>query len=140
MTITLEYASRFTDAKKHFKLMGNKMLIERIELGEVKTKSGLVVATSDKVREDLRIQKPHVGYVLATGEGYFDADSKSTVPLDVKPGNIVVLNSLGVQYLKTMPGVAGYSDQKIGMTTEGDVQMLFHDMDAFLAYVQALGI
>jgi co-chaperonin GroES (HSP10) len=138
MEIKLEYDQNFKKANKHFKLMGNKLLIERVELGEIKTKGGLLLGNAANVREDLRIQKPHVGYVLAVGEGYYDADSDKYQPLDVKVGNLVVLNSLGVQYLSTLPGVAGYSGSKVGLTTEGDVQFVFDSKDAFSSYIKAL--
>lgn len=138
LEITLEYTEAYKTASQHFKLTGNKLLVERIDLGEAKTKSGLIIADGQNIRADLRLQKAHIGYVLAVGEGYFDAETKALLPLDVKPGNVVVLNSLGVQYYSTVPGAAGYTANKVGLTTEGDVQMCFESVEAFKAYSEAL--
>jgi len=140
MEFKLEYAAGFKEAGKFFKLIGNKLLVERIDVGEIKTKGGLIIGDAHNIRQDLKIQKPHVGVVVAVGEGYFDADTNSYIPLEVKVGNVVVLNSLGVQYLSVLPGVAGYAGNKVGITTEGDVQLLFQDEEAFQAYTKALGV
>lgn len=129
-----EYLNKFQEAAKTFQLFGNKILVERLELGEVRTAGGLIVAETSNVRSDLRMQKPHLGVVLATGPGYYDADKGDYQPLDVKPGNIVVISSVGVQYYSLLPGSASYNSNKIGITTEGDVQMAFQDLETFNAY------
>lgn len=136
--LKIEYVEAFKRASNTFRLYGSKMLIERIDSGEIKTKSGLIIAESKDVRSDLRSQKPHVGIVLAVGDGYFDAETKEYLPLEVKPGNIVVISSIGAQYFSLLPGVSNYSANKVGITTESDVQMIFEDLKAFEEYGQIM--
>lgn len=134
--IKSEYINKFKEAAPYFQLTGNKLLIERIEVGEIKTKSGLIIGATDQVRADLRIQKPHVGIVVAVGEGYYDSETNTTIPCDIKVGNVVQLNSLGVQYLSVLPGIAGYAGQKIGITTEADVQSKFASIEDYQKYTE----
>lgn len=129
-----EYLEKFKEAAGSFQLFGNKILIERMELGEVRTAGGLIVADTSSVRSDLRMQKPHLGVVLAVGPGYYDADENKYQPLDVQPGNIVIISSVGVQYYSLLPGSSSYNSNKVGITTESDVQMRFADLEAFNNY------
>jgi co-chaperonin GroES (HSP10) len=133
------YVEQFNKARQHFKLFGNKILIERLDLGEVKTAGGIILTEASNKRSDLALQKPHVAIILAVGEGYYDSSTNSYTPLEVKPGNIVLLNSAGVQYYSTLPGAASYSANKVGLTTEGDLQMVFENLEAFKDYALALG-
>lgn len=135
----IQYTEQFKEASKHFTLAGNKLLVERIDIGEVKTAGGIILTESSNMRPDLRLQKPHVGIVLACGQGYFDADTNTYTKLDAEVGNIVLLNSMGVHYYSTLPGAASYSSNKIGLTTENDVQMSFKDLEAFKSYVTVMG-
>jgi co-chaperonin GroES (HSP10) len=136
--IKVEYDGKFKRASAFFELQGNKMLIERLDLGEVKTAGGIIIAESNHVKADLKTQKPHVGVVVAVGKGYFDAATNTYTPLEVQIGEVVLLNSMGVQYYATLPGVHSYASNKIGLTTEGDVQMRFRSVEAFKAYADAL--
>lgn len=133
-----KYLESFKRAEGTFKLYGSKILVERLELGEATTKGGLIIAEAPNTRQDLKLQKPHIATVLAVGEGYYDAETKSYLPLEVKPGNVVILNSLGVQYYSVVPGATGYTGNKIGMTTEDVVQMVFENIEQFQAYEKAL--
>jgi co-chaperonin GroES (HSP10) len=132
------YLEAFKRAEGTFKLYGSKILIERLDTGEVKTKSGLIIAESSSVRSDLRLQKPHVAMVLAVGSGYFDSETKEYTPLEVKPGNIVVVSSIGAQYYSLLPGLSDYSANKVGLTTEGDVQIIFESIEEFNKYEDLL--
>lgn len=139
MSNTSEYLAKFEKAQGTFRLYGSKVLVERVEQGEVKTAGGIIIAeTSNPHSAQFKMQKPHVAIVLATGSGYFDAEAKTYEPLEVRPGNVVMLNSMGVQYYSTLPGSNSYNNQKIGLTTESDIQMIFEDMAAFEAYSKAL--
>lgn len=129
-----QYLAQFEQNAKYFKLQGNKILIERIELGEVRTAGGLIIAESPNLRQDLKLQKPHLAVVLAVGTGYYDAETRSYEPLEVKPGNVVILNANGVQYYSLLPGLANYTANKVGLTTEGDVQLVFDSIEVFETY------
>ena len=133
-----EFLAKFQKAAPTFNLYGSKILIERVELGEIKSSGGIILAQSGATSAQLKMQSPHIAIVLATGRGYYDADSKTYEPLEVVPGNVVMLNSLGIQYYSTLPGSINYSNQRVGLTTEADIQMIFKDLAAFDEYVKAI--
>ena len=139
MKMTSNYLSKFQEAKQTFELYGNKILVERLDTGEVKTAGGIIIAENSATRPDLKLTKPHVAIVVATGKGYYDSETDSYLPLELQPGNIVILNSLGVQYYSVLPGSPSYSNNVIGITTEADVQMTFKDVEAFKQYVKIFG-
>lgn len=129
-----KYLEQFGVASKHFKLFGSKILVEQLEVGEIKSKGGLILSAPAHAKSTLKKQEPMVCVVLAVGEGYTNDDGAS-IPLTVKPGNIVVTNLNGVLFFSTLPGVPSYSEMKVGITTESDVQMLFESIEEFNAYV-----
>lgn len=133
-----EYLEKFKKAGEFFELYGNKMLVERLDSGEVKTAGGIIISEATNIRADLKLQKPAVCMVLAVGKGYYDSSNNSYQPLDTVPGNVVILNSLGVQFYSVLPGSPSYSNNTVGITTEADIQMTFKDMDAYNAYVNSM--
>lgn len=133
------YLNAFAKAGKFFTLTGNKILVERLDSGEVKSKGGLILAESPKHVSDLKTQKPLVCLVLAVGEGYTGDDpTEAKLPTDVRPGNVVVLNALGVSFYSIVPGVPSFTDMKLGISSEGDVQMRFDSVEQFEAYAKEL--
>lgn len=132
-----KFNKAFERARPHFKLFGNKMLVERLNSGEVKTKGGIILTESSNIRSDLKSHKPLICLVLAVGDGYVGDDGE-LVPLDIKPGNIVMLNSLGVSFFSVLPGSSSYSDMAIGLTSETDVQLIFENLEEYEAYAKAL--
>jgi len=133
-----EFLNKFKKAADKFNLYGSKILVERVELGEVTTKGGIILAHSGAREQQFKSQMPLIAVVLATGKGYFDADSKSYEPLEVRPGNVIMLNSMGVQFFSTLPGSMNYNNQKIGLTTESDIQMIFESMEQFEEYAKVI--
>lgn len=133
-----EYLNKFKNGSEFFNLLGNKLLVERLDSGEVKTAGGIIVAETSAVRADLRLQKPAICMVLATGNGYYDADKDEYLPLDVKPGNVVILNTMGIQFYSVLPGSPSYTGNTVGMTTEADVQIVFKDTEAYNKYLDAM--
>jgi co-chaperonin GroES (HSP10) len=134
-----EYLGKFKESVNTFQLFGNRILVERVDMGEAKTAGGIIIVESQKTRPDLQLQKPHIAIVLAIGKGYFDADENSYEALEVQPGNIVMLNSSGVIYYSTLPGASSYTANTVGITDEGNVQMVFKDKEAFEAYAKIMG-
>lgn len=135
----MNYLDGFKQAEGTFELFGSKLLVERLEINaEVKSAGGIILSAANHAKSTLKKQEPLVARVLASGQGYTNEDGTS-IPLDVRPGNIVVLNPNGVNFFSTLPGVPSYTDMKIGITTEGDVQMCFKDVEAFNAYCKVFG-
>lgn len=134
----VKYLESFKKASQFFELSGNKILIERLELGEVKSAGGIIMVENVKMHSDLKLHKPLIGIVLATGKGYFDASDESYSELEVKVGNVIILNANGASFFSVVPGLTDYSANKIGISTESDVQFTFESMDAYNNYVEAL--
>lgn len=134
----ITYLGTFKKAASYFELSGNKILIERLELGEVKSAGGIIMVENTKMHSDLKLHKPLIAIVLAVGKGYFDATDNSYTPLEVEPGNIVILNANGASFFSVVPGLANYSANKIGLTTESDIQITFKTLRDYEDYVEAL--
>jgi hypothetical protein len=114
------------------------MLVERLELGEVKVGS-IIIAESTDHRSDVRNYKPLLCVVLAIGEGYTNDENPTgpKLPMDCKPGNVVILNPMGASFFSVLPGVTTYSGKAVGITSESDVQMRFESVEEFEAYTKA---
>ncbi len=132
------YLEAFNRASKYFTLAGNRMLVERMDDVEVKTAGGLYLAPASNKRSDLKLQKPLVCVVLATGEGYTQEGSEEKLPLDCKPGNVVILNAIGASFFSILPGMSSYTEERVGLTSESDVQMRFNSIEHFQEYTKAL--
>ena len=132
----VQYLNEFKSAAKLFTLSGNRILVERLDTGEIKSKGGIILAESTAYKSDLKSHKPLVCMVLAVGEGYTQEDKDEKIPLDVKPGDVVVLNALGVSFFSTLPGVASYTEMRVGITSESDVQMRFASLEHFEEYTK----
>lgn len=133
------YAKAFKQSQSLFKLFGSKMLVERLDMGDIKISkdSDLILATPKHAKSNVKSLEPLVCKVLATGEGY-TLDDGSTAPLSIEAGNIVVLNANGVSFFSTLPGIATYSKMLVGITTESDVQLVFASEADFDAYVDCM--
>jgi co-chaperonin GroES (HSP10) len=135
----VQYLGKFKAASQFFTLTGNRMLIERLEgYDEVKTAGGLIVGEDKRARSDLKMMKPLVCVVLATGEGYTQDGDEDKLPLDCKPGDVVVLNPMGATFFSILPGVATYTNNSVGIVAEGDVQMRFSSIEHFQEYKKAI--
>ncbi len=131
------YLGAFQETKNNFKLFGSKLLVERMEAGELKSKGGLILAAPTHAKSSIKSMEPLICLVLAAGEGY-TADDGTNVPLTVKPGNVIITNANGVSFFSTIPGVPTLSQMKVGITTESDAQMVFESIEQFEAYVSVL--
>lgn len=126
------------EAQKLFKLMGNRILVELLPAQEIKTAGGLILsAPANQVKLSAQSQQAVLAIVLMTGEGYVDNDGKD-VPMDVAVGNVVMLNDLGLRAYSTFPGVSGYTQSTIALTSEGDVQMSFESIENYMKYCEIL--
>jgi len=130
---------QFEVASKFFKVTGARLLVEQRELGEIKSKGGLILSAPSSHKSTLKRQEPMVCTVIAVGEGYTD-DQGNPVPLSIKPGNIVVLNVNGVSFFSTLPGVPSYTEMKLGITSESDVQMVFDGEKEFSEYAAVFSL
>ena len=131
------YLGAFVEAAPNFKLFGSKLLVEQLPIGELKTKGGIILSAPTNAKSNFKTHAPLVCMVLAAGEGYTN-DEGDSVPLSIKVGNVVITNANGVSFFSTLPGVPNYSDMKVGITTETDVQMVFEGIPEFEAYAKIM--
>lgn len=118
-----------------FVLTGSMLLVEKVEQEEVKTKSGLVLASST-AHDSILANVPHFVHVLAVGAGYI-TDEGSDAPLDTLPGDILLVGQASVKWLSTFP-VEGYKPFTIGVTSEAETQMRFRGIEAYQRFTEAV--
>ena len=133
-----KYLGVFAEARKHFKMFGGKVLVERLEVGEVKSAGGIILSAPSNVRTEFKHAQPLVCMVLAVGEGYTDDEGVASIPPSVEPGNVIVVNTNGVSFFSTIPGITSYSNMSIGICVDSDVQLKFNNLEAYEAYAASL--
>lgn len=135
-----------TEAKDGFVLTGNVLLVEKVPHEEVKTKSGLVLAThtgKDQVNS-ISANMPVFVHVLAVGSGFYDTvkdddgnDVGVDVPLDTKPGDILLVGQHSARWLSVFP-IDNYEPFTVGVTSEAETQMRFRGLEAYGEFAKAL--
>jgi co-chaperonin GroES (HSP10) len=127
------------EVKDDFTLTGSYLLVEKIPQDEVKTKSGLILATGVGGRDQINsisANLPCFVHVLAVGAGYVEDDG-STVPLDTAPSDILLVGQYSVKWLPVYP-VDNYEPFSIGVTSEAETQMRFRGYAAYERFALAL--
>jgi co-chaperonin GroES (HSP10) len=124
---------------KPYELTADYLLVERIPDEELKTKSGLILASvQTNALNTLTADKPQWARVLACGEGYYsleeDAEGnevEKTTPLNAKPGDIVLVSKLSVKYFSLFGELDGYEPDSIGLTKESEIQLRFKGEEGY---------
>lgn len=104
-------------------IVGDTLLVEKI-IEEQKTASGLVLAADPRTRNSLTNDRPHFVRVLAVGMGYYNEETGAAVPLEVEPGDIILVGSLSVKWF-SMFGITGYEADTIGLSRASEIQLRF---------------
>jgi co-chaperonin GroES (HSP10) len=137
MTKYLEQFKKLEGSK--YKLAGGRMLVEILPKKEMKTTGGLIMAAPLNHKGTADTQRAVVGVVLMTGEGYVDDDGID-VPMETKVGSVVVLNEFGLKYYSEFPGIATYTESKLALTAESEIQMKFDSFDDLAAFEKLLDL
>jgi co-chaperonin GroES (HSP10) len=139
MAIESKYLKQFSKlGPGDFPLRGNRLIVELLPKIEVKTKGGLVLATSlNDHRTTTNENQADVAVVLAVGSGYYGDDGEA-VPMDVRVGNVILLTRFGVRAYSTFPGLTEYTAESIALCRESDVHAAWPSIEAFNAYVEKL--
>jgi hypothetical protein len=136
LNLSSKYLSRFEKlaANQLATLTGSRILIEPIELGEIKTESGLFLASPEnQARSSFNAHKAHVGRILMTGQDNKVPDTEFVL----KPGHIVLLSEYGVKpYSAFLPGMS-YADGDLQLSHTSEVHLVFETDEAFQ---KAIGI
>jgi co-chaperonin GroES (HSP10) len=130
-----KYLSKFTRLQKEgaalFKLYGNRLLIEVLPKEELKVGSLYVATNIHNHKTDTTENMATLGVVLLTGAGYYDDTTGEDIPLELKPGNVVLLSNYAMKYYSQFPGLADYTQNTIALTREDEVHMVFPDLESF---------
>lgn len=122
-------AVRLAESELAELLTGDLMLVEAIPKEEVKTSSGIIIASNERQVNSVKANLPHFVRVLAVGPGFYD-ESGAAVPLDTLPGAIIMIGDNSVKWWSHLP-VTGYKPYDMGITSESEIQIKFKDDEAF---------
>jgi co-chaperonin GroES (HSP10) len=124
-------------ASDDYQLYGDTLLVERVPEEEVKTSSGIVLATSIKNQVGtIAENKPFFVHVLAVGPGYYDADGKD-VPVSVVPGDIILVGVNSVKWFSHLE-IPNYESFSIGLTREAEIQLKFKGLESYRRFFEAI--
>lgn len=123
------YMDRFDDVasghKDDYELIGDALLVEKIEQGEQKIGS-IYIAPSQSARSTFDQDQPTFVRILAIGEGYYDEKTKESISLNVRPGDIALVSNLSVRWFSTFLNMGDYELNTIGITRESEIKMRFN--------------
>ncbi len=119
--------------EKVFVLRGSTLIVEIMPEQELKTKGGLIMsAPTDHRRGDsINAHKLEIGRVVMAGEGYWDEDTKTMLPLEAQAGAIVILPQYSTSILSMFPGINKPTANKLAMVKMGDVLAYYPSAEAF---------
>lgn len=114
-----------------FVLRGSNMIVYQLPDEEIKTKSGLILATDSKqvMGNSIEQNKLNVGKVLMTGPGYWNGEGYD--PLEVKPGAIVVLPQYSTSPISVFPGIGKPTGNRLVMVKEDSIIAFYPSQEIY---------
>ena len=123
----------------NFTLYTDRILVEKLPPFEAISKSGLITHTETSNRRDhFDEKKAHFVVTLLVGQGYFDSDTQDTIPLEVKPGDVLMVPAHSTHWLTQFGLLANYERGDIGLTTEPEVHFNFGPIKNFEKFFDVL--
>lgn len=145
MEIKSKYLNRFQNLPEHLIdgiVLGDLILVEKIEEPEEITKGGIIIQRVGKDPREMAMlggSETSLFTVLATGQGYTDPDGDIIIDsLGFEVGNLVAIPNVTVQYFKHLPAFQDYSPLTIGVAKAGDVRLKFKNSQQFSEYFDFL--
>lgn len=141
-----KYLNRFSNLNEavtanpgNIQLIGDCLLVEKINLEERKTTSGIILnATKVTSHKDMTTEDaPQFVHILMVGEGYYDDETEQSVPLNAKAGDIAMIARLGVRWFSDLE-IADYQPYEIGLSRESEIKMLFRGPEAYAKVIEIL--
>lgn len=130
-----KYLNRFQQEglDKLIQIPADGILVERIPPEERRTQSGLILPVDVEFKQINSLQRdvPTFVHVIATGVGYYDDETKETVPLDTKPGQILLIGITSAKWFSDFIGIADYSPFDIGFMRESEANIRIFGTDEF---------
>ena len=139
-------ARKYDDAFRTFQetndveLVGDMILVQRFKTPELVTGGGIIVAAVDTSvqRNTIHSQIPVWCKVLAVGKGFYDPETGKDVPLDVKPGNIIMVSPISIQPMSMFCDVKGVESDDLALTRENEIKLRFKSEDAYVRVMAAM--
>jgi len=123
----------------HFVIRGSTIIAELLPEPELKTASGLIIsAPSDHVGRSTNDHRLKVAKVLMTGPGYFDPETRTYDPLDVKPGAVILVPQYTTQFLSAWPGVNKSAIEKLILVKEDNILCYYPSEEVYVAATKAM--
>lgn len=130
-----------SEGKVNYELTGDYLLVEKIPDEDFVTESGLIIATNfgGKQFNSIVADRPNWLRVLACGEGYYDTETdpdtgatiEKSIPLDVAPGDVILVSQVSVKYFSIFGELKGYEADRIGLTRAQDIQLKFKGKEGY---------
>jgi co-chaperonin GroES (HSP10) len=127
---------KFKKASTHGVFYGDYLLVRRLEEEEVRTSSGIVLATGPKQAVPDDVISPIFAEVLEVGPGHYDDETKTSHPPDVEPGNIVMFAPNAVRFFRKFYNLKA-APMTIGLAQATDIIRKW-DIDSFRKYFEEL--
>lgn len=122
------------------KLVGSALLVEKAEPEELKTSSGIVLATHlDKTQvNSIGANLPTLVRVLMVGAGYYDPDTGAAIPLETQPGSLLMVGTNSVKWLSALPGLRGYAPFTLGLVRDEETQIAWESDHSYGQTIEIL--
>ncbi len=133
-----------------FVLRGSTIIVEVLPPEEIKTNSGLIVASAHGHAKGNSVDahRIEIGKVLMTGPGYWVEGTDEDLverditgryePLEVQPGAIVLLAKYSTDYLSHFPGISRPTGNKLAMIKMDSILAYYPSQEAYEAAKLAL--
>lgn len=115
-----------------FVLRGSTMIVWELPEEELKTSGGLIIATDSRqvMGNSVEQGRLKVAKVLMTGPGYYQDDG-TYLPLDIKPGAVVILPQYSTSPISVFPGIVRPTSNKLTMVKEDSVLAYYPSQEAY---------
>lgn len=140
-----KYLDRFSalpaSASDSFMLIGDYLLVERIDLEERRTSSGLIVShgSTKSIHHSTEADLPVFVYILAVGNGFYDESTDKTVDNTVSVGDICLVGRNSVRWFSDLE-VKDYMPYEVGLTREAEIHLVFKGKEGYQKVIDCLNI
>lgn len=125
---------KLAEAGKHlYSLRENRIVIEVLAKEELKVGS-LFVAAPDEYKTATSENRDTTALVLMVGEGYYDDKTLESIPMDIQPGNIVLLSNYAMKYYSSFPGIVDFTKNTLALTRDTEIHMIWKTQEDYEAY------
>ncbi len=134
------YLGRFSKlAEGQLPLRGNRLLVEVLPKAEIKSKGGLILQSSMKDHKTTtEMNRAKLAIVLVSGNGYYDEEGGADVPLDIRPGSVIMVSEMGLKYYSEFPGITEYTGEILALTRDSEIHAALSSIEEYAKYQEVL--